>query len=280
MIPNLTGRSECVSGRSRAGDQGHLLVVAASAGLALLGAWVILDRCVLASPRAPEPGVRLVTWKRVRDMPPRAEDGLNVQRTTIRTARMYLGPTPSDEKIAEYRRTGQCDAFHEYLRPEWRGRVDEAVADLDKVLDELADACDDAIEAAKRHIRGTEDELVHRSDRSKEENDKAGRAFIAQAQAAGDMCVSDSYGGAVRSYRLCRTKHGQVYELRRQDADLNGIRQLRLHEEIASLLGREGRAVLDLGEINRCRFRKLWHHPFRKLWHSPQEAAPASVSIS
>jgi hypothetical protein len=232
-------------------SRGHILSIAAGTGLALLASWIVLERWVLPHRYDPRPGVRTTIWKRARELPPRPEDGLAVKRATYRAARRYVGPAPSDQDLAVYEHAGQCDAFHDYLRQEWRERVDTTVAELDGVLDDVSDAVEAAIEDAKERIRGTDDEFVHQRDRSKEENDKAARDFGARAQAAGDMCVTDSWGGAMRHYRISRSRYPRVYELRQQDADLNGIRQGRLHEEIAQIVSLHGRDVLDAGEMER-----------------------------
>lgn len=231
------------------GARGNLLPTLAGAVLVLVAAWILLDRWVLARPRPPQPGVRTTTWHRTRDLP--QPGGITAQKTTIRAARKYFGGMPSAELLAEYRAAGLCDAFHDYLMPEAKERVDAAVAELDQVLDEVGDACDDAIAEAKKAIRGTSDEFVHRADRTREENEKGMRAFLAQAKGSGDICVSDSWGGATRNYRIRREAHPDVYELRRQDADLNEIRRERVHEETAELLARHGADVLDRGEIER-----------------------------
>lgn len=219
--------------------------------LSLVGACLVLDRFLLAHPHIQQPGIRTGTWRRTRDLP-RTPEGQPVQKATIRTARKYFGPTPSAQELEKCRATGLCDAFYDYLKPESKGQVDAAVAELDQVLDQIGDACDEAIEVAKQAIRGTPDEFVHSAHRPQEENQKLMRAFLAQAMPAGDVCVSDSWGGAMRNYRIRQAAHPQVYELRRQDADLNQIRQQRLHEEIADLFTRHGCEVLDRGEMERA----------------------------
>lgn len=229
----------------------------ATVGLALVAAWLVLDRWVLASEHLPQPGVRRTKWVRTRELP--RTDGRVAQKTTIRVGRKYIGGDPSPELLAEYRAAGLCDAFYDYLKPEAKERVDAAIADLVEVLDEVGDACDDAIEDAKRAIRGTSDEFVHRADRTPEENEKRMRAFLAQAKGSGDMCVSDSWGGTTRNYRIRTKAHPEVYELRRQDAELNAIRQQRLHEEIAALLAQQGSEILDRGEIERVWAETLAH---------------------
>jgi hypothetical protein len=234
-------------------SRGHVLLVVAASALACVVAWVAFDHWVLAHPRAPRPGIHNTRWRTTRDLPPDPADGLAVQRTTVRTARVYLGPAIGKEDWAMYKGAGYCDAFYTYLRPQWKDRVDEGLKELEAVLDDVADASEKSIAEAKAAIRGTQDEFTRRNDRPRDEEEKAAmQEFLERARAANDMCVCDSYGGMTHEYRIRRSLHPRVYELKQQDADLNAIRQQRLGELIGALVDEHGLPVFDLAAMDRA----------------------------
>lgn len=234
----------------RAGPQrGNLLALGAIAAVVVCAGWLAIDRWLRPSAPLPVPGIRVTTWKRVLDLP-NLPDGRRQLRATVRKALKYVGPAPTDEQISEWRQSGACSALLEWLRPEVKERVESVVRDLVPVLDELADAADTATEEAKRRVRGSADELAVPAGPQSDEARLAVRHFTLSARAAGDLCVTDSYGGMIRHYRIRHTEYPRVAELRRQDADLNEIRLQRIGEEIAALLECEGRSVLDTGAMD------------------------------
>ena len=205
---------------------------------------------VLGSGRArPQPGVRYTTWTTERELEVAGDPDLRTKKFQVRRARRYVGPPPSDHELAALQTRGYGDALQPWLREPWRSRVAATVRGFEEALNTIGDACDAAIEAAKARIRGTPDEYVRKDPTVVE---PGLQEFTERSHRDKDLCVSDSFEGHMRHYRIRRDTYPRVYELRQQDADITRLRRTALHEEIAGLLQREGRAILDDAAMQRA----------------------------